>query len=49
LRSLLAAMSIVLSSDAQNGGKYLGSIKDGGIKKLLMPLFTVSLLKKHRQ
>ena len=33
--SLLAAMSIVLSSNAQTGGKISGSIKDGGNQKII--------------
>ncbi len=42
--SLLAAMSIVLSSNAQTGGKVSGSIKDGGNQKII-DAATVSLLK----
>ncbi len=42
--SLLAAMSIVLSSQAQTGGKVSGSIKDGGNQKII-DAATVSLLK----
>lgn len=42
--SLLAAMSIILSSQAQSGGKVSGSIKDGGNQKIIYAA-TVSLLK----
>lgn len=42
--SLLAAMCIVLSSNAQNGGKISGSIKDGGNQKII-DASTISLLK----
>lgn len=42
--SLLAAMSIIVSASAQNGGKVTGSIKDGGNQKVI-DAATVSLLK----
>ena len=42
--SLLAAMSIVLSSQAQTGGKVTGNIKDGGNQKII-DAASVSLLK----
>ena len=42
--SLLAAISIVLSSQAQTGGKVTGTIKDGGNQKII-DAATVSLLK----
>lgn len=42
--SLLAAMSIVLSGNAQTGGKISGSIKDGGNQKII-DAATISLLK----
>ncbi len=42
--SLLAAMSIVLSSNAQTGGKISGSIKDGGNQKII-DAATITLLK----
>ena len=41
--SLLAAMSIVLSSQAQTGGKVSGNIKDGGNQKII-DAASVSLL-----
>lgn len=43
LFSLLAAMSIVLSSNAQTGGKITGNIKDGGNQKII-DAASVSLL-----
>ena len=42
--SLLAAMSIVLCSYAQSGGKVSGSIKDGGNQKII-DAATISLLR----
>ena len=42
--SLLAAITIGMSSQAQNGGKVSGSIKDGGNQKVI-DAATVSLLK----
>lgn len=42
--SLLAAMSIVLTSAAQSGGKVTGNIKDGGNQKII-DAATISLLK----
>ncbi len=42
--SLLAAITISMSSTAQNGGKISGSIKDGGNQKII-DAATVSLLK----
>ena len=42
--SLLAVMSILLSSQAQSGGKITGSIKDGGNQKII-DAASVSLLK----
>ena len=42
--SLLAAITIGMSSQAQNGGKVSGSIKDGGNQKII-DAATVSLLK----
>ncbi len=42
--SLLAAITISMSSTAQNGGKVSGSIKDGGNQKII-DAATVSLLK----
>ncbi|MBK7435070.1 MAG: TonB-dependent receptor [Chitinophagaceae bacterium] len=44
LLSLLAAITIGMSSTAQNGGKISGSIKDGGNQKII-DAATVSLLK----
>lgn len=42
--SLLAAMSIAMTSTAQSGGKITGNIKDGGNQKII-DAATVSLLK----
>jgi hypothetical protein len=42
--SLLAAMSIAMTSTAQSGGKVTGNIKDGGNQKII-DAATVSLLK----
>jgi len=42
--SLLAAIVISMSSNAQTGGKISGSIKDGGNQKII-DAATISLLK----